>query len=207
MKEFWDDRYDKESFIYGTEPSVYIKKQLPLLKPGKILFPAEGEGRNAVFAAQLGWQVHAFDFSTKGKEKAQKLAQTHHVQIDYRIQSFMNEQYKAEEFDTICMASVHFEPSIKMQMLKRLDSYLKIGGFFIIDAFNKKHRALNKTNPALGGPPDEEMMFSAYEIKLAFSHYEIIELKEELAEIKEGSGHVGKCELIRFIGKKISHSE
>ena len=63
----WDDRYSKEEFVYGEEPNNFLREQLQKLKPGKILFPAEGEGRNAVFAATKGWDVYAFDISSVGK--------------------------------------------------------------------------------------------------------------------------------------------
>ncbi len=50
----WDDRYSKEEFAYGEEPNNYLAEQLIKLNDGSILFPAEGEGRNAIFAARLG---------------------------------------------------------------------------------------------------------------------------------------------------------
>ena len=71
----WNDRYSSEEFAYGTAPNNYLKEQLEKLKTGSILFPAEGEGRNAVFAAKLGWKVSAFDISAEGKNKALKLAE------------------------------------------------------------------------------------------------------------------------------------
>ena len=51
----WDDRYSSPEFIYGTHPNAFLAEQLASLGPGKALFVSEGEGRNAVHAAQLGW--------------------------------------------------------------------------------------------------------------------------------------------------------
>jgi hypothetical protein len=59
----WNERYSKNEFAYGEAPNNYLKEQLEKLSAGAILFPAEGEGRNAVFAATLGWKVSAFDIS------------------------------------------------------------------------------------------------------------------------------------------------
>ena len=73
MKEFWNERYRQNEFAYGEEPNEFLKEQLAKLQPGSILFPAEGEGRNAVYAAQSGWQVSAFDISEEGKKKAERL--------------------------------------------------------------------------------------------------------------------------------------
>ena len=47
----WNDRYSANEFAYGEQPNNYLKEQLEKLPVGTILFPAEGEGRNAVFAA------------------------------------------------------------------------------------------------------------------------------------------------------------
>ena len=77
----WDTRYGKDEYAYGTEPNQFLKEKLEDLEPGSILFPAEGEGRNAVYAAQLGWKVSAFDISEVGKQKALKLAGQKKVSI------------------------------------------------------------------------------------------------------------------------------
>lgn len=74
MKDFWDERYCGKEFVYGKKPNEYLNVKLTELHKGKILLPAEGEGRNAVYAAKLGWMVSAFDQSTNGKEKAEILA-------------------------------------------------------------------------------------------------------------------------------------
>lgn len=203
MKEFWDERYNQDDYAYGEEPNAYIQNKLPLFNIGKILFPADGEGRNSVFAAQLGWQSSAFDYSIKGKEKAEKLARTRNVKIDFKVMSFMEETYEPEEFDVICLTSVHFEPAMKTPMHKRLDSYLKVGGNIILEAFSKEHRKINKINSAAGGPPDENMMYSIEEIKRDFHNYEMIELNREMVNLQEGFGHMGQGSVIRFIGKKV----
>jgi len=81
----WNERYSNDEFAYGTQPNNYLKDQLQKLETGSILFPAEGEGRNAVFAAQLGWEVYAFDISAEGKNKALQLAEINNVRIDYHV--------------------------------------------------------------------------------------------------------------------------
>ena len=81
----WNERYSKEEFAYGEQPNNYLKEQLQRLNTGKILCAAEGEGRNAVFAAKLGWEVSAFDISIEGKNKAMQLAKQNNVTIDYQV--------------------------------------------------------------------------------------------------------------------------
>ena len=73
MNDTWvnrlNDRYSTDEYAYGEQPNNFLREELEKLKPGTILFPAEGEGCNAVFAAKLGWIVSAFDISAEGKNK------------------------------------------------------------------------------------------------------------------------------------------
>jgi hypothetical protein len=74
MKNFWNERYSDQEYIYGKTPNVFFSKQLQILRPDEILLPCEGKVRNAIFAALKGWKVRAFDTSEVGKIKAEKLA-------------------------------------------------------------------------------------------------------------------------------------
>jgi hypothetical protein len=69
MKQFWNERYAEADFAYGCEPNVFLKENISKITKENVLFPAEGEGRNAVYAAELGYNVSAFDISEEGKKK------------------------------------------------------------------------------------------------------------------------------------------
>ena len=160
----WDDRYSKEEFVYGEEPNNFLREQLQKLKPGKILFPAEGEGRNAVFAATKGWDVYAFDISSVGKRKAEELAKKNNVKIKYEVGGLQSLNYKPESFDVIALIYAHFPAEIKSEYHKTLGNYLKKGGIIIFEAFSKKHLEYNSRNESVGGPREIEMLFSKEEI-------------------------------------------
>ena len=198
----WNERFGNEEFAYGEEPNDYLKEQLQKVSPGTILFPAEGEGRNAVFAARLGWTVSAFDISIEGKKKALKLAEANGVKIDYQLGELEILNYKLEQFDVIALIYAHFPADIKSLYHKTLDKYLRKGGLIIFEAFSKKHVEYIKKNEAVGGPKDIDMLFSIEEIKSDFSNYEIIELLEKEIELKEGLFHNGTGSVIRFLGRK-----
>ncbi|MET4140775.1 hypothetical protein [Pedobacter sp. UYP1] len=54
----WNNRYQEEHYAYGKGPNLFFKEWLYKIEPGSMLMPADGEGRNGVFAAQLGWKSH-----------------------------------------------------------------------------------------------------------------------------------------------------
>lgn len=198
----WNERYSNDDFAYGEEPNNFLKEQLEKLNAGTILFPAEGEGRNAVFAATLGWSVSAFDISEEGRNKALRLAQKHNVTIDYQVGELKSLNFTYEQFDAIALIYAHFPAEIKSLYHKTLDKYLKKGGFIIFEAFSKSHINYIEKNEKVGGPKDIDMLFSIDEIKSDFDNYEIIELEEKVIELKEGLFHNGEGSVIRFVGRK-----
>lgn len=200
--ERWNDRYSKNEFAYGEQPNNYLKEQLEKSAIGTILFPAEGEGRNAVFAAKLGWTVSAFDISIEGKNKAFRLAETNKVSIDYQVGELQTLNYNPQQFDAIALIYAHFPAHIKSLYHRTLDKYLRKGGLVIFEAFSKRHIDYISKNEKVGGPKDIAMLFSIDELKSDFANYEIIELVEKEIELSEGLFHNGKGSVIRFVGRK-----
>ena len=128
----WNERYSRTEYIYGEEPNKFLEEQLPKIEPGTIIFPCEGEGRNAVYAATLGWQVLAFDSSEAGKAKAMKLSQMKNVAIDYQIEDANNIQYPDNSADVIAFIYAHFPTDLRNSMLAKANKWLKPGGTIIL---------------------------------------------------------------------------
>jgi SAM-dependent methyltransferase len=200
--ERWNERYRHQEYAYGESPNLFLKEQLEKLKPGKILFPAEGEGRNAVFAAKLGWTVDAFDISIEGQKKAMQLAQKNNVSIDYQVGDLQKLNFKEQEFDAIALIYAHFPPEIRSEYHKKFDTFLRKNGIIILEAFSKKHIDYVGRNPNVGGPKDIESLFSIEEIKRDFKNYDIIKLEETEVNLNEGTHHKGLGSVIRFVGRK-----
>lgn len=156
---FWDQRYSQSEFAYGKEPNTYLKAKLLDLTPGKILFPAEGEGRNTVFTATLGWNVFAFDLSVEGKKKAEQLSLENGVAIDYRVENLEEADYPVNSFDAIALVYTHFPEVKRKEFHQKLSGYLKKEGILILECFSKNQLNYQKENPNAGGPRDLSMLF------------------------------------------------
>ena len=206
MKEFWNQRYQSESFAYGESANHFLVEQLQNCKPGKILFPAEGEGRNAVYAAKSGWLATAFDISLEGKKKALLLAEKNNVTINYllgELETNSNFSFKAESFDAIAFVYAHFPASLKQSYHSILNQFLKKGGLVIFEAFSKKHLEYQAKNMNIGGPKELDMLYSKEEILEYFPGFKILLLEEKEVELHEGLYHNGIGSVIRFVGEKI----
>jgi 2-polyprenyl-3-methyl-5-hydroxy-6-metoxy-1,4-benzoquinol methylase len=195
MKQMWDKRYASDNYAYGNQPNVFFKEKIEGVEPGKILLPAEGEGRNAVYAAALGWEVHAFDFSSKAKEKAMLLSRENKVSIQYEVHGMEDADYKNESFDA--MAFLYAHNSNRKGNHRQLLKFLKPGGTIILEAFSKAQKE-NTT----GGPKDVNMLYSIQELKEDFSQLSELKVWEEDIVLDEGTFHSGKSSVIRLIGKK-----
>ena len=198
MKEFWDARYREAGFAYGSEPNAFVKDRLNAIAPkGRILFPAEGEGRNAVYAASLGWDVHAYDISEGGREKAMQLAQALDVRIDYRIAGFLDVDYPTRSFDALVFSYVHVPTALKASVLHAQKTFLKEGGLFLFEGFSVNNLPLRAANPQIGGPDNIDMLYSVEEIATLFEGVPNLHVWEEEVELSEGKYHVGKAIVIR----------
>lgn len=204
MKESWNERYNIPEYVYGEEPNVFLKKIMETLPPGRILLPADGEGRNGVYAATKGWVVNSFDQSEQAKEKAIQLARARNVGIDYQAIDFQKiyETYAPNSFDAIALIFAHLPSKIKSNYFPSLPSLLKSGGCIIIEGFSKQHIRYQQQNPLIGGPPEVEMMYSKELISDLFPDLEVIQLTEEEVQLNEGLGHNGLGSVIRYVGRK-----
>lgn len=202
MKEFWDERYSKAEYIYGEDPNAFFKESIDKLNPGRILLPAEGEGRNAVYAASRGWQVEAFDQSVQGQVKATQLADKAGVSISYTLSEGIHPDYSLESFDVIAFIYTHTAPDIRATFHSDLLPYLKSGGTVILEGFSKGHYQHQQSNPHAGGPREKDMLYSLEEIPLLFPNLGIILLSEVEIILSEGVAHKGEASVIRYIGKK-----
>jgi SAM-dependent methyltransferase len=198
----WNERYRGKESAYGEQPNNYLKEQLEKLPLGTVLFPAEGEGRNAVFAAKLGWTVTAFDISVEGQKKALQFAKRNKVTIDYQVGELQSMTFNDGQFDAIALIYAHFPADIKSLYHKTLDKYLRKGGTVIFEAFSKKHFDYVSKNDKVGGPKDVASLFSIEEIKSDFVNYDFEELIETEIELTEGLYHNGRGSVIRFVAQK-----
>ena len=115
MKEIWDNRYRDIEYAYGEKPNVFFKETLDNLNlKDSIILPAEGEGRNAVYAAKRGLDVTAFDISIEGKNKALDLAKKENVEINYEVGEFFELNLVKDSYDCAALIYAHFPPTINI---------------------------------------------------------------------------------------------
>lgn len=201
-QEFWNNRYKTEAYAYGKTPNVFFAEELQKHPLGSILLPLEGEGRNAIFAANLGWKVTAFDSSQEGQNKALKLAQDSGVEIDYTVADIQDIYYPKASFDALGFVFAHLPHPIRKPMYRKLASYVKPGGLLIIEGYSKAHHKYNSVDKKVGGPDNPELLYSRDMLLDDFKDFDILSLEEKDVTMSEGLFHNGKSAVIRLVGRK-----
>ncbi|MFW6370005.1 MAG: class I SAM-dependent methyltransferase [Bacteroidota bacterium] len=197
MSSFWDKRYSSGEYAYGTEPNHFFKTRIQHLTPGKMLLPGEGEGRNAAYAAESGWNVHAYDSSRVAAKKAAELSDSRNVAIKYHVADIKDIHYPEDEFNCVALIFLHLPPADRIPFHKKMLNILKPGGTLLLEAFTKKQLKKNS-----GGPRNMEMLYSAEELRLDFSSASNLSIAEVEINLNEGTYHQGPASLLRVVAVK-----
>lgn len=195
MKAFWNQRYGEAAYAYGKAPNAFLREHLSTLPPGSALFPAEGEGRNAVYAATLGWQATAFDYSEAGRRKAEALAREQDVRIDYQVCEAEAFAFPEATYSLVGLFFAHLPPDNRTLLHRRAVQSLQPGGRIILEGFSKAQLGLPS-----GGPKQASLLFSKEEIAEEFSGLHVQLLEETETTLSEGPYHEGPARVIRLLG-------
>lgn len=195
---FWDQRYKKSFESYGKEPNLFFKEIIDGRKPGKILLPAEGEGRNAVYAAKKGWEIDAFDSSKIARDNALHLAKENEVSINYTLKDFEGFQDKPNHYDLIALIFVHMPASLQKSLFDNLITSLKPDGELMMEVFS-----LEQLHYGTGGPPNPDLLYTEDALGNLLQQLKIQLLEKKEVHLQEGQYHEGTASVIRVIAQKL----
>jgi len=180
----WDKRFGRKEFALGKEPNPFLKQHISLLPKGRALDMATGEGRNAVFLAQNGFEVDAVDISEKGLRKARKLAREKGVKVNALLVDLDHYQIEKDRYDLI--ANLYF---LKRRLIPRIRKGLKKGGKVIFETYLLEHRTL-----ATGGPKQAKYFLKPNELLRFFKDFRILFYREGI--FREGGRRKAVASLI-----------
>ncbi len=198
---FWDEKFDRTDYRYGTEPNRFVADVLPgLVDDGaRVLCVGDGEGRNGVWCAGQGFDTTSLEPSAVGIKKIEALAADRDVDISTIHDKMPSEQVDDEYFDALVLTYVHAPEPMRKEIHGASIKALKPGGVVVLEAFTPAQRRNGRTS---GGPPDEALMFSAELLRHDFEGLDFEVLSEETVQLDEGDGHRGPADVVRMIARK-----
>ncbi|MDA1075466.1 MAG: class I SAM-dependent methyltransferase [Proteobacteria bacterium] len=174
-RQLWNDRYSGRELIWSAGPNLTFSEQVADLQPGRALDVACGEGRNAIWLAEKGWDVTAIDFSDVGIDKARQIAERRGVSVNWIVGDVSTHALPAAQFDLVAVLYLHTSLKEREMWLANVLASVAPGGRFLYighDQSNIEH--------GVGGPKDPDLLPTLKEFSNALGGFEI-----EKAEVIE----------------------
>jgi SAM-dependent methyltransferase len=154
-REEWNRRYQEREFVWSAEPNRFVVAELAELPPGRALDLGAGEGRNAVWLAERGWQVTAVDFAAAGLAKGRELARAREVSVDWVLADLRGYQPPRAAFQLVLIAYLHLPSAERSLVLGRAAAALAPGGTLLVIGHD-----LENVSRGTGGPQDPELLYT-----------------------------------------------
>jgi SAM-dependent methyltransferase len=158
-REGWNRRYEGRELIWTAEPNRFLAAEVADLTPGRALDLGAGEGRNAVWLAEQGWDVTAVDFSEVGLAKGERLATQRGVRVRWLVADLRDGPLPATGLDLVAVLYLHLPAHERRGVLTRAAASLAPGGVLLVVG----HDTTN-VEEGYGGPQDPDILFTPDEV-------------------------------------------
>lgn len=195
---FWDDRYADDTFAYGDVANDFVVEQAHRIPMGRVLCLAEGEGRNAVHLARLGYDVTAVDQSSVGLAKAQRLAARHGVSITTEVANLATYAIAPGAWQGIVSIWAHTPPDLRADLHARVVQGLAPGGVFLLEAYTPAQLQAE----GHGGPPELPLLMTLDGLKRELEGLAFEIGVERTREVNEGRYHSGPSAVVQVLAVK-----
>ncbi|MFP4311887.1 MAG: SAM-dependent methyltransferase [Nitriliruptoraceae bacterium] len=192
----WDERYAGADLVWSAGPNVFVAEQLADHPRGRALDVAAGEGRNAIWLAEQGFEVEALDFSEVAAAKGRQLAAHRGVAVIFTVAD-VTEPLTVAPADVVLVAYLHLPREVERDVLRRVADLVAPGGTFLLVA----HARRNLTD-GVGGPSDPSVLPTPGEVTAALTGtgLEVVEAEEVTREVEvDGATRTAIDVLVRAV--------
>jgi SAM-dependent methyltransferase len=155
----WDRRYEGRELIWTAEPNRFLVAETETLAPGRAIDLACGEGRNAIWLAERGWQAVGTDFSEVGLQKARELANERGVNVEWVAADLLDHRPDPRAFDLVLVFYLQVPAAERQPILQAAAEAVAPGGTFLLVA----HDSTN-VQDGHGGPQNPAVLYTAHDV-------------------------------------------
>ena len=148
----WDERYRERELVWSAGPNAFVAEQLAQHPRGRVLDLGAGEGRNALWLAEQGFEVEAVEFSAVAIEKGRELAAHRQVSVTFTLADLTGD-LDLQPADVVLLAYLHLPRAAEREVLRRAAALVAPGGTFLLIAHARRN-----LDEGVGGPPDPELL-------------------------------------------------
>jgi len=197
-QKMWDERFSQADPVYGEAPNAFLAEQSARFQRGmKLLLPGDGYGRNGIWLARQGFQVHTVDLSPVGVARAQQAARAAGVSMTIEQADLSTWDWPMDEFDGVFSIFLHLPPEIRTKVHASMVRAAKPGGLIIVQNFSPaqlKHSS--------GGPKQIDLLYSTAMLRQDSAPALPLELEEKEVQISEGHMHSGSAAVVQAVFRK-----
>ena len=185
--ERWNKILTAEKPRFNTNPNAFLVEMAKGRKPGTALDVGMGQGRNAIWLAQQGWDVTGFDPAEKAVELARQTAQKLGENLKTEIKGMEDFDFGDRRWDLILLSYVGGR-----ELKDTVQRALKPGGIVVVEAF---HRDATK-----GGNIGAAVVFDTGELVSLFPQLRVVRYEEPVTDADFGQG---KVRVARYCGERV----
>jgi SAM-dependent methyltransferase len=157
----WDRRYAEKDLLWSATPNQFVAAEFADATPGRALDLACGEGRNAVWLAELGWQVTAVDFAPVAVDRGRAAS----TSVEWVVADLTTWEIPEDSYDAVIVAYLHLPPADMSAILGRAARALRAGGVFFFIGHDRSN--------TVGGPQDPEILHTPESVSRSLTGLEI----------------------------------
>jgi len=169
-KKKWNKRYNTKEYIYGKEPIKFLKDNINILARGKALVLAMGEGRNAIFLAENGFDVDGCDISEIAVEKSKLLAKRNNVQLNAFVADLEKYKIPTNKYDLI--TCIYYT---QKNLIPQIKNGLKKDGMVLFETYTIDQLKYGTDAP---GPKNPAYLLKHNELLDLFRDFHILYYRE-----------------------------
>lgn len=189
----WDARYSKEGHVYGTAPNDWLAASASALS-SPVICLAAGQGRNAVWLAEQGLEVHAVDGSKVGVERTRALAAERGVTVHARHADLADFELGEDRWGGVVTIFAHLPPDLRARVHRAIARGLRKGGALVLEAYTPR-----QLGRGTGGPPVVEMLYEPDAIRAELAGLDIRTCREVERSVSEGWAHTGLASVMQLV--------
>ncbi|HIG44065.1 MAG: class I SAM-dependent methyltransferase [bacterium] len=183
-RQRWNERYANRALVWSAEPNRLFSTEVASLEPGRALDIACGEGRNAIWLAEKGWDVTAVDFSETGIDKGKQIARKRGVRVNWIVEDVSVWQPPEDAYDLVAILYLHTDVQERQKWLTNVIGSVKHGGTLIYIAHDPSN-----IKDGVGGPQDPDQVPGVAEIKNSLGDFQIEIARVTKRPVENDPGH------------------
>jgi SAM-dependent methyltransferase len=151
----WDQRYSGPDLAWGVGPNRFVPGEVTTLAAGRAIDLGTGEGRNAIWLAERGWQVTAVDFSAAGLARAARLAAERAVRVEWVQADLLDYQPAPGHYDLVLIAYLHLPADSLARVFRAAAAAVAPGGTLLVIGHDR-----DNITRGHGGPQDPGRLYT-----------------------------------------------